>query len=102
MLGHYCRDLKLFTLETAVYKMTGLPARNFGLTGRGMLQPGAHADITLFDAALVIDAADFKNSTAPAKGIDTVIVNGEPVWAGGKATGARPGRLLLNERRAAR
>ena len=65
VLGHYARDLKLFTLETAVYKMTGLPAKKFGLSGRGVLQVGAHADITLFDAALVIDAADFKNSTEP-------------------------------------
>jgi N-acyl-D-amino-acid deacylase len=99
VLGHYCRDLKLFSLETAVYKMTGLPAKKLGLTGRGVLQAGAHADITLFDAALVIDAADFKNSTTPAKGIATVIVNGVPVWADGKATGARPGRVLLNQRR---
>ena len=98
VLGHYCRDLKLFSLETAVYKMTGLPARKFGLAGRGVLQKGAHADITLFDAATVIDAADFKDSTLPAKGIHTVIVNGQPVWADGKSTGARPGRLLLNAR----
>ena len=95
VLGHYCRELKLFSLETAVYKMTGLPAKKFGLSRRGVLQQGAHADITLFDAASVIDAADFKNSTEPAKGIATVIVNGVPVWADGKATGARPGRLLL-------
>ena len=99
VLGHYCRELKLFSLETAVYKMTGLPAKKFGLGGRGVLQKGAHADITLFDAALVIDAADFKNSTEPAKGISTVIVNGVPVWAEGKATGARPGKVLLNQRR---
>ena len=62
-----------------------------------MLQQGAHADITLFNAASVIDAADFKNSTEPAKGIDTVIVNGELVWADGKPTGARPGRLLTRK-----
>lgn len=98
VLGHYSRDLKLFSLETAVYKMTGLPARKFGLSGRGVLQPGAYADITLFDAERVIDAADFQNSTVPAKGIDTVIVNGTPVWAMGKSSGARPGRLLLNAR----
>jgi len=98
VLGHYARDLKLFTLETAVYKMTGLPAKKFGLTGRGVLRVGAHADITLFDAATVIDAADFQHSTAPAKGINTVIVNGVPVWAEGRATGARAGKVLLNPR----
>ncbi len=94
VLGHYCRDLKLFSLETAVHKMTGLPASKFGLAGRGVLQVGAHADITLFDAAIVIDTADFQQSTAPAQGIHTVIVNGAPVWAEGRTTGARPGRLL--------
>jgi len=94
VLGHYSRDLKLFSLETAVYKMTGLTAATFGLEGRGVLAEGAHADITLFNADTVIDAADFKDSTRPAVGIDTVIVNGIPVWRDGKHTGARPGRLL--------
>ena len=59
-----------------------------------MLKPGAHADITLFDADTVIDAADFQDSTRPAIGIETVIVNGVLVWRGGKPTGRRPGKLL--------
>jgi N-acyl-D-amino-acid deacylase len=94
VLGHYSRDLKLFSLETAVYKMTGLPAAKFGLARRGVLKPGHHADITIFDAETVIDAADFQHSTEPARGIETVIVNGEIVWRDGRATGRRPGRLL--------
>jgi N-acyl-D-amino-acid deacylase len=94
VLGHYSRDLKLFPLETAVYKMTGLTAAKFGLENRGVLKEGAHADITLFNADTIIDAADFEHSTRPAIGIDTVIVNGTPVWRDGKATGARPGRVL--------
>ena len=94
VLGHYSRDLKLFPLETAVYKMTALPAAKFGLAGRGALKAGSHADITVFDAATVIDAADFQRSTEPAKGIETVIVNGEIVWRNGRATGRRPGKLL--------
>ena len=94
VLGHYCREEKLFSLETAVYKMTGLPAKKFGLKNRGVLRVGAHADITLFDAERVIDAADFTHSTRPARGIHTVIVNGEPVWRNGAATGERPGQLL--------
>jgi N-acyl-D-amino-acid deacylase len=97
VLGHYARDLKLFPLETAVYKMTGLPAARFGLQGRGVLKKGAHADLTLFDAETIIDRADFTNSTEPAAGISTVIVNGVPVWRNGRATGARPGRVLTRK-----
>ncbi|MGZ8156505.1 MAG: N-acyl-D-amino-acid deacylase family protein [Burkholderiales bacterium] len=94
VLGHYCRDLKLFPLETAVHKMTGLTASRFGLAGRGVLKAGAHADITIFDEATVIDRADFDQSTRPSTGIETVIVNGVPVWLEGRPTGERPGRLL--------
>jgi N-acyl-D-amino-acid deacylase len=96
VLGHYSRDLGLFPLETAVHKMTGLPAARFRLAGRGVLKTGNHADITIFDAATVIDAADFQNSTRPAQGIETVIVSGEIVWRAGAPTGKRPGRVLLN------
>ncbi len=94
VLGHYSRDLKLFPLETAVYKMTGLTAKTFGLRERGVLQEGAHADITIFDANTVIDAADFEDSRRPARGIATVIVNGVIAWRDGRPTGARPGRVL--------
>ena len=94
VLGHYCRDLQLFPLETAIYKMTGLTARNFGLKERGLLQPGYWADITIFDAGEIGDAASFDAPTQAARGIDSVIVNGVPVWAEGRSTGARPGRLL--------
>jgi N-acyl-D-amino-acid deacylase len=94
VLGHYCRDLGLFPLETAIHKMTGLTARNFGLKQRGLLQPGYWADITLFDADQIGDAATFDAPTQSALGIHSVIVNGVPVWSEGRSTGARPGRLL--------
>ena len=94
VLGHYCRELGLFPLETAVYKMTGLPARNFGLKDRGQLRPGYWADITIFDAGEIGDAATFDMPTLTARGIDCVIVNGVPVWREGRSTGARSGRVL--------
>jgi N-acyl-D-amino-acid deacylase len=94
VLGHYARVLGLFPLETAVHKMTGLTAARFGLEDRGILREGAYADITLFDPATVIDTASFEDPVRPAHGIHSVIVNGEPVWADGAATGARPGRVL--------
>jgi N-acyl-D-amino-acid deacylase len=94
VLGHYARGLNLFPLETAVYKMTGLTAKTFGLQDRGVLKPGAYADITVFDAGTVDEAATFARPIQPAKGIDIVVVNGAIVWRDGRANGARPGRVL--------
>ncbi len=94
VLGHYSRGLNLFPLETAVHKMTGLTAGTFGLADRGVLKQGYAADVTVFDAGTVDEAATFARPIQPAKGIDAVIVNGTLVWQHGKATGARPGRVL--------
>jgi N-acyl-D-amino-acid deacylase len=94
VLGHYARDVGLFPLEQAVHKMTGLTAGSYGLPGRGLLAPGAFADITVFDPATVAEGASFEHPIAPALGIDTVIVNGTVVWRDGAGTGARPGRVL--------
>lgn len=101
VLGHYSRDVGLFPLETAVYKMTGLTAEKFGIADRGRLAPGYFADITIFDAETVGDAATFDAPTQPARGIDTVLVNGAPVWRNGAVTGARPGKVLRHGKTAA-
>ena len=98
VLGHYCRKLGLFPLEEAVHRMTGVPARVFGLEGRGAIRTGACADLVLFDEARIIDEADFSAPTRSATGIYQVIVNGKQVWRGGEWTGARPGRILRRER----
>jgi len=98
VLGHYSRNLNLFPLETAVYKMTGLTAKTFGLAGRGALKEGYAADMVVFDGDEVDEAASFAKPIQPAKGIETVIVNGEIVWREGKPTGARPGRVLERQR----
>jgi N-acyl-D-amino-acid deacylase len=97
VLGHYGRLLGLFPLETAVYKMTGLTAKNFGLKDRGVLKEGAYADLTLFDADTVDEVATYAAPIAAARGIDVVIVNGAVVWQGGQPTGARPGRVLARD-----
>lgn len=94
VLGHYSRDVGLFPLETAVWKMTGLTARNFGLAGRGTLAVGQHADVVLFDAATVRDVASYAAPTLPAEGIATVIVNGIVTWAQGAHCGARAGQVV--------
>lgn len=94
VLGHYSRDVGLFPLETAVWKMTGLTARNFGLNRRGTLKIGQHADLVLFDAATIRDAANYETPARPAEGIDTVIVNGAVTWRQGAHTGARSGQVI--------
>ena len=97
VLGYYSREVGLFPLAEAVRKMTGLPAARFGLTGRGHLSPGAYADVTVFDAATIIDRATFEKPMTPAAGIHLVLVNGKPVWRAGASTGARPGRALRRQ-----
>ena len=94
VLGHYSRDVGLFPLETAVWKMTGLTARNFGLVGRGTVAVGQQADLALFDAGTVRDAATYDEPTRQAEGIHTVIVNGGVAWEGGRSTGEHRGRVL--------
>jgi N-acyl-D-amino-acid deacylase len=74
--------------------MTGLTAKTFGLKDRGVLKEGYAADVTIYDANAVDEAATFARPIQPARGIETVIVNGEVVWKDGKSTGARPGRVL--------
>ncbi len=94
VLGHYAREIGLFSLEEAVHKMTGLSARRFGLSERGVLKPGAFADLVLFDPETVIDRASFAAPKTPAAGIDLVLVNGRAVWRDETTTGARPGRAI--------
>ncbi len=76
VLGHYCRDLGLFDLETAVHKMTGLPAETFGLKDRGVVREGAHADLVVFDADKILDLATYEQPLRQSLGIDYVLVNG--------------------------
>lgn len=97
VLGHYARDLGLFSLETAVHKMTGHTAAVFGMADRGVIRPGAYADLVLFDPATVRDAADFQVPDRPAEGIIETWVNGQSAWAGQAATSARAGRLVTRE-----
>jgi N-acyl-D-amino-acid deacylase len=75
VLGHYVRDVKLFSLEEAVRRMTALPAAQFGLRDRGVLRAGAYADLVLFDPDTIADRATFEQPKIPAAGIAQVMVN---------------------------
>ncbi len=89
VLGHSSRDVHLFPLETAVWKMTGLTAKNVGLEGRGRVAQGHHADLVLFDAARIRDAATYDEPTKAAEGIRAVVVNGTLAWEEGRSSASR-------------
>lgn len=93
-LARYVRELKLVRLEDMIRKMTSLPAATFRLEGRGLLQPGNWADITVFDPSQVQDHATFKEPHQYATGFKAVLVNGEPTVLNDRHTGARSGRPL--------
>ncbi len=94
VLGHYCRDEKLFPLEEAVHKMTGLSARRFRLEGRGLIRTGYAADLVLFDAGRIRDGATYADPTLPSEGIAAVWVNGVLSHGASGPTGPRAGRFL--------
>jgi N-acyl-D-aspartate/D-glutamate deacylase len=94
VLGHYCREEGLFPLSEAVHKMTGLPAQRFGLSGRGNIKVGSHADLVLFDPATIRDTATFSDPIRAAEGIAGVWVNGVLSHKDGEATGRRSGRFV--------
>jgi len=93
-LGRYVRDQKLMPLTEAVRKITSMPAQRQQLVGRGQLQIGYFADITIFDPAAIIDRATYTDSTKLSEGIDTVLVNGQIEFEHGALTGVNAGRPL--------
>jgi N-acyl-D-amino-acid deacylase len=94
VLGRYVREQGLMSLEQAVHKMTGLSAGHMGFKDRGVIRPGATADLVLFDPETVRDHATPKNPGALSTGISKVWVNGQIVFENNQPTGKRPGRFL--------
>jgi len=97
-LGHYVRDEGVLGLEECVAHLTGRAARRLRLTDRGLIRPGYHADLVLFDPATVRDTATFEDPCRQADGISSVFVNGVAVVDDGRPTGALPGRALAAAR----
>ncbi|WP_367429335.1 N-acyl-D-amino-acid deacylase family protein [Streptomyces celluloflavus] len=94
VLGHYGRDRRLLSLETAVHKMSGLPARRFGLTGRGVVRDGACADLVVLDPATVTDTATFDRPLLAPEGVGTVVVAGQLAVRDGRPTAVRAGEVV--------
>ncbi len=106
-LADCIRGRKLVPVEHAVRMMTSAPAQLFGLTDRGEVRPGAHADIVVFDpqevgsedARLVTDLpGDSSRLTAGSFGVKRVLVNGVTIVENGEANGQCPGTVLKSGR----
>jgi N-acyl-D-amino-acid deacylase len=94
LLGKYVRDEKVIPLELAIHKLTGLPANNLGIRGRGRLAIGYCADVVVFDPATIQDHATYDRPHQFATGVRDVFVNGVQVLANGEHTNAKPGRVV--------
>jgi N-acyl-D-aspartate/D-glutamate deacylase len=97
VLSEYARERRLFSLETAVNKMTGLPAQRLGLRDRGLVQPGYFADLTVFDPRTVKDESTYPDPHRYPSGIPLVIVNGAVAVDDGRMV-SRAGRVLAPPR----
>jgi N-acyl-D-amino-acid deacylase len=94
VLGHYVRGRGVLTLPDAVRKMTSLPASRLGMTERGVIRPGAVADVVVFDPGAVGDRSTFADPWQLSTGFSTVLVAGQVALDDGRPTGVRAGRVL--------
>jgi N-acyl-D-amino-acid deacylase len=93
-LSRYVRDRGTISLEHAIRSMTSLPAAAFGMNDRGRIREGAAADIVIFNPDQVAERSTYTDPHHLAEGMAYVLVNGEPVIADGRFTGALPGKVL--------
>ncbi len=107
VLGNGVRKHKVMALEQAIHKMTQVSAEAFGLSERGLLRPGWHADIVVMNPETVGSGPVYMRDDLPcneqrvyadAFGIDHVFVNGVQTIDNGKHTEALPGTVLRSGR----
>jgi N-acyl-D-amino-acid deacylase len=94
ILGHYVREEEVLSLEEAVRKSSWAVAERLGIRDRGLVMEGFFADLVAFDAETIRENSTYTRPHQLATGVDWVWVNGIPVIAQGRATGARPGRFV--------
>ena len=94
ILRKYVREERVLTLEEAVRKMTSAGATKLGIMDRGILRPGFHADVTVFDPLNVRERATYDDPIRLPEGIEYVFVNGVLTIEHGKHTGALAGKPL--------
>lgn len=96
-IRQYVLEEGIIDLASAIRSMTALPAQVFGISDRGVLRPGAHADVLVFDLALLNDPGTFTQPHQLAEGMVEVFVNGEAAVSSGEFTGALAGRVIRME-----
>ena len=98
VLGHYAREKGIISMSEAIRKMTSLPAQRLGLTDRGQIKAGYHADLVIFDPETIIDKATFQKPHAYPEGIHVVIINGQVVKDDSGFKDVRAGRILRKQK----
>lgn len=88
------REIRLFSPETAIERLSAMPARALGLGDRGMLARGARADIVAFDPATFGETGTVEAPNRLARGMRHVIVNGVVTLRDGTSTGRRGGAVI--------
>ncbi|MEM6345949.1 MAG: amidohydrolase family protein [Bacteroidota bacterium] len=98
VLSEWSLEDQIMGLETAIYKMTALPAATFGFEKRGLLKEGYYADIAIFKPENLRAKASFINPHILAEGMHIVLINGQIVWQDQKWIGNKAGQMLKNKR----
>jgi N-acyl-D-amino-acid deacylase len=93
----YVKDKAVLSLEEAVMKATYLPSQRLGLKDRGLINPGAYADIVIFDFEKIRMKGDYLNPAKAPDGIEYVLVNGKIVYKNMAHTGIKAGKVLRHE-----
>lgn len=96
ILSKYVRDDRALTIEEAVRKMTSYPASIFGLKDRGVIRPGAFADLTIFDPERINDRASYEKPRREATGIKLVLINGRVIFENHQVKNDLPGSVIKN------
>jgi N-acyl-D-aspartate/D-glutamate deacylase len=94
VIARYVKERRVLTLEEAIRKMTSWPATRMRLAGRGLIEEGNWADVTIFDLDALQDRATYEQPMELPAGIEWVLVNGVVTVEGGRHIGAKAGHVL--------
>ena len=97
VLARYVRERKVVSLESAVRKMTYLPAMVYNLSTKGLIREGMDADLVLFDPETIADLGDFVEPAKGNTGLACVLVNGKIAVENDQVTGVLNGKTFFRE-----